>query len=81
MYSGIWAIVITSAAVFGGCKLRDWLREKAGQVLDRRDAEYKRNFRKGMDDINRWRRENPPKTKQQNIICKNPAFAAAWEIS
>lgn len=76
--SGLWAMVITAAAVFGLPKWRERLRDKAGQALNRKEAAYKRKFRREMEDINRWREENPP-PKKLNVVCKNPAFAAAWE--
>ncbi len=65
MYSGIWAIVLTLAAVFGLPKLCKQFRRKERRSYNR-TAAYKKKFRREMKDINRWREGTPQK------MYKNP---------
>lgn len=79
------AILFTSAIIFGGRGFKRWLHKRRMRRNDKyreklREA-YKRKFAEEMAEVNRWRQENEPTEEKhrQNIVCKNPAYAAAWE--
>lgn len=83
MIKVIGTLLFTTGVIFGGRGIfKRWLHRQRMCRNDRykqklREA-YKRRFREGQATINEWREEVQPE-KHLNVICKNPAFAAAWE--
>ena len=54
-------------------------RRKQKRRIERLQNNYKRRFNEGLKQVEDWRNETSDrKHSRQNIICKNPAIAAAW---
>lgn len=83
MIKVIGTLLFAIGVIFGGRGVfKRWLHRQRMRRNDRhkqklREA-YKLGFKEEMAAINEWREEIQPE-KHLNVICKNPAFAAAWE--
>lgn len=76
--TGIALLSIRYAAAYIR-KRRIRIRKQRKRELQRFDEAYKLRFYKAMQAIEDWRKSEPPRHSRQNIICKDPRFAAAWK--
>lgn len=85
MVKEIGAVMVAAGVIFcGGENLEQWLHNWRTRRYECRRCKlheaYKKRFAVGQREINEWRAETEPEIKRQNIICKNPAYAAVWRV-